>query len=166
MKCTNCLLDKSVDSYYKCNKNSSGLQQPCKDCSRVARTEKRRKRRERCIKQLGGKCIDCGSTENLEFDHNDPSTKEGWIHILLQCKEEILQKELAKCVLRCKDHHVQKTARESHARQVLAEHGTASRYRQGCKCPLCLAAERNRTRERSREYWRRNNGYYERNADS
>ena len=32
-------------------------------------------KRERYIQYLGGKCIDCGSTEKLEFDHVDPSAR-------------------------------------------------------------------------------------------
>lgn len=32
-------------------------------------------RRDRLIEMLGGKCVRCGATEDLEFDHIDPSTK-------------------------------------------------------------------------------------------
>lgn len=27
------------------------------------------------IEALGGRCVECGATERLEFDHRDPSTK-------------------------------------------------------------------------------------------
>jgi hypothetical protein len=32
-------------------------------------------RRARLIEMLGGACVRCGATEDLEFDHIDPSTK-------------------------------------------------------------------------------------------
>ena len=31
------------------------------------------KRRKLLVEMLGGKCVDCGRTENLQFDHKDPS---------------------------------------------------------------------------------------------
>lgn len=33
-------------------------------------------RRKELLDSLGGRCVDCGSTERLEFDHNQPRT---WI---------------------------------------------------------------------------------------
>lgn len=32
-------------------------------------------RRARAIEYLGAKCIECGSKNNLEFDHKDPNSK-------------------------------------------------------------------------------------------
>lgn len=34
-----------------------------------------RRRRKEAIKKLGGRCIQCGSTRLLEFDHTDQKTK-------------------------------------------------------------------------------------------
>jgi 5-methylcytosine-specific restriction endonuclease McrA len=38
--------------------------------------EKREKRRNLIYEALGGKCIECGSTYNLEIDHINPSLKK------------------------------------------------------------------------------------------
>lgn len=35
----------------------------------------RQRRRVQLIELLGGKCVRCGSTNDLEFDHIDPETK-------------------------------------------------------------------------------------------
>ena len=80
---------------------------------------------------LGGKCVVCGSTSNLEFHHIDPSQKEKRIRPLLSCKWDKLKKELDKCELRCHEHHL-----EAHA----AKHGSRTRYANGCRCELCLAS--------------------------
>ena len=55
---------------------------------------------------LGGKCVDCGTTENLQFDHKDPSKKSFNISCVLS---ERTFKELEKCELRCGDCHLEKT---------------------------------------------------------
>jgi 5-methylcytosine-specific restriction endonuclease McrA len=36
----------------------------------------RKNARAKLIAELGGKCVDCGTTENLEFDHKVPLTDE------------------------------------------------------------------------------------------
>lgn len=68
------------------------------------------RRREQAIESLGGKCVVCGSVEELEFDHVDPSTKSfsiakafsGWSWSRIQV-------ELDKCQLLCRDCHKVKT---------------------------------------------------------
>ena len=60
-------------------------------------------------KKMGGKCVKCGSTKNLEFDHIDPRTKEYTITSLFSRSPEIIEKELAKCQLLCHDCHIEKS---------------------------------------------------------
>ena len=55
---------------------------------------------------LGGKCVDCGTTKNLQFDHIDPSKKSFNISCVLS---ERTLKELEKCELRCGNCHLEKT---------------------------------------------------------
>tara|TARA_B100001113_G_C20920908_1_gene540043 strand:+ start:57 stop:779 length:723 start_codon:yes stop_codon:yes gene_type:complete len=64
------------------------------------------KRRKLLVEMLGGKCVDCGTTENLQFDHKDPSEKSFRISCVLS---ERTFKELEKCELRCGDCHLEKT---------------------------------------------------------
>lgn len=42
-----------------------------------------KERRISAVIQLGGCCVRCGTTESLEFDHIDPSTKTATIARLL-----------------------------------------------------------------------------------
>ena len=63
---------------------------------------------------LGGKCVVCGTTENLQFDHIDYKTKlykiSGIAH--LQFDNEKLQTEIKKCQLLCEKCHLEKTLKE------------------------------------------------------
>jgi hypothetical protein len=93
----------------------------------------RRKRREWALEYLGGVCVECGATENLEFHHKAPAEKEFNISPLLSRQKEILIEELNKCELRCSDHH-----KKEHA----TEHGKRWMWVKGCRCDLCVEAAR------------------------
>lgn len=67
------------------------------------------KRRLNAIAQLGGKCVTCGTTENLEFDHKDASLKSFSLGKFSSCSEVKWQAELSKCRLLCKSCHLNKT---------------------------------------------------------
>tara|TARA_B100001939_G_C16916057_1_gene606944 strand:- start:856 stop:1296 length:441 start_codon:yes stop_codon:yes gene_type:complete len=63
-----------------------------------------------CKEKLGGKCVKCGATERLEFDHIDPKNKSFCITSrLLMGDREKFQEELDKCQLLCYDCHLEKT---------------------------------------------------------
>jgi 5-methylcytosine-specific restriction endonuclease McrA len=70
-------------------------------------------RRDDAIVLLGGKCIDCGSTENLEFDHVDPALKRFNPTDIWSRNVVTRIDELAKCVLRCNSCHKKKTLSDS-----------------------------------------------------
>ncbi len=62
------------------------------------------------IEKLGGKCVKCGATERLEFDHIDPKNKSFEItRKFLMGDKEKFQEELDKCQLLCYDCHLEKT---------------------------------------------------------
>jgi 5-methylcytosine-specific restriction endonuclease McrA len=65
-------------------------------------------RRAKGIELLGGACARCQSTEGLEFDHVDPSTK--WKHNFWSYSWAKILKELDKCQLLCEDCHKEKTS--------------------------------------------------------
>ena len=66
--------------------------------------ELKRKNREWAVDQLGGKCVDCGCTDNLEFDHITPDYKERNVcHYLSSINR--LTEEIKKCELRCRQCH-------------------------------------------------------------
>lgn len=69
-------------------------------------------RRLYAINYLGGKCIVCGTIEELEFDHKDPYTKTRSIDQCLMLTKYQLNRELDKCQLLCKKHHKEKSKKE------------------------------------------------------
>lgn len=97
--------------------------------------ERYHRRRGEYIAEWGGKCVDCGSTENLEFDHINASSKmfnvakafAGWT-------DSRIRAELEKCVLRCSKHHLEKSRREDLGS---VEHGGGLTDKKNCRCNLC-----------------------------
>jgi hypothetical protein len=67
-----------------------------------------RKRRLDWINE-NGPCVDCGTWEGLEIDHLDPSLKEIHIGAIWSRRKEVRDLELAKCVVRCQGHHLDKS---------------------------------------------------------
>lgn len=84
---------------------------------------------------LGGRCVKCGSDENLEFDHVDPKSKVS--HRIWSWSQSRLIVELQKCQLLCRTCHVKKTSAE---RWRPITHGTVGGYRRGCHCHECNGA--------------------------
>ena len=74
--------------------------------------EQRKERKAYCIEYLGGKCVKCGATERLEFDHIDRTTKKYNITRKVDRTFDILKEELNKCQLLCYDCHKVKTISE------------------------------------------------------
>lgn len=68
-------------------------------------------RRAKAIEMLGGKCVDCGTTEQLEFDHVDENKKLFVVtQKLVSGAWDKLTEEINKCVLRCQSCHAYHTA--------------------------------------------------------
>lgn len=74
--------------------------------------ERYRQRRATAILFLGGKCVECGSEEDLHIDHIDPNTKEPYIGQLLTTRSwsKVIEPELKKYQLLCRSCHENKTA--------------------------------------------------------
>ena len=68
-------------------------------------------RRAEAIDILGGECVECGTTDNLEFDHIDPTTKSFSIGRGSSFSDERWYAELEKCQILCHEHHVIKSIR-------------------------------------------------------
>lgn len=85
--------------------------------------------RDKAKKYLGGVCVVCGTTESLEFDHIDPSTKLFTIANKMFIPWDALVAELDKCQLLCHHHH-----KDKHSTQ----HGSLRMYTNyKCRCDLC-----------------------------
>ena len=91
------------------------------------------------ISLLGGKCVQCGATDNLQFDHIDPSTKKFKITLMLSHSKKEVKEELKKCQLLCRECHDIKSIKESGKKVAKGTHGTLSSYRY-CKCEECVKA--------------------------
>lgn len=89
------------------------------------------------IQALDGKCVQCESTENLEFDHIDPETKSFSVMKLWNRSWDVLLPELEKCQLLCKECHKAKSI----ANQSV-NHGEGLTGRKNCYCALCAPLKR------------------------
>lgn len=103
-----------------------------------------RKFRKWALDFLGGKCLVCGSTEDLHIDHIDPKQKEYKISQLHSHKKEKQIRELNKCQILCKEHHIEKTLlmRDNKYNFSINEniHGSGYMYVvKGCRCLRCSA---------------------------
>ena len=88
--------------YYKLNKEKI----------REERREHHNERKELCLEYLGGKCVKCGTTHNLQFDHIKREGKKYTITEKITNNFTILKEELDKCQLLCYDCHKIKTKSE------------------------------------------------------
>jgi hypothetical protein len=94
-------------------------------------------------RQRGDACEDCGGTDQLEFDHIDPSTKIRNISTLNTASDERFWVEVTKCRLLCRPCHVAKTTAQGEwNRQPTAEHGRWTYDSKGCRCDTCCEAKR------------------------
>lgn len=90
------------------------------------RHEKAARQKKMALALLGGKCVKCGTDENLQFDHIDPSTKR--FHILQQITGNWaeIEKEIRKCQLLCYACHKGKSAAETTERNAIIFSGERS----------------------------------------
>lgn len=102
------------------------------DEHRAYNRERYKARRDAAIAQLGGKCVVCGTEEDLELDHIDPNTKRINFSTDWGVPESEWQKELAKTQLLCSIHHKKKSNKE---RSV--GHGEGKTGKRNCYCELC-----------------------------
>ena len=97
------------------------------------------KRRLEAIERMGGRCVDCGSVERLEFDHVRREEKTFAVADILLGETGRLNEELSKCVLRCKSCHSQKTLLED---PKAVPHGGGATGKHRCRCEACVARKR------------------------
>lgn len=120
----------------------------CKSCynehSRQYAKEKYHRIRSEWIDKLGGRCIGCGTDQELQFDHDDAKSKTYEIGTIIKSGHDKLANEMAKCVLRCRPCHIEKSRREGDLNTV--EHGGGAKGKRNCKCDPCM--------EKKREYMR------------
>lgn len=103
-------------------------------------------RRAMFIEEMGGKCALCSSTESLEFDHIDPSTKSFNVGDRLSNRnEESVRQELQKCQLLCSPCHKEKSRSSASF-----GHGGGKTGVRNCRCALCAPLKNAYMRELKR----------------
>jgi hypothetical protein len=80
------------------------------ELQRKYRSEKRKTRKLEAILYLGGKCVKCGTTVELELDHIDRKTKS--FPISLASSDKAFWEELSKCQVLCRWCHRIKSTEE------------------------------------------------------
>ena len=104
--------------------------------------------------KLGGKCVRCGKTEDLQFDHIDRTTKLFCVSEAAGHGESLdaFWAEVAKCQLLCRLHHIEK-GREAGDIPQAATHGALNMYTvYKCRCDLCRAAWNAYCRENKKKH--------------
>jgi hypothetical protein len=92
-------------------------------------------------------CAFCGSTRDLEIDHIDAKQKVS--HNIWSWSRSRREAELAKCRVLCRGCHQARSLEQKAELQPRRpmEHGTRATYDTwGCRCDVCLEAERSRHR--------------------
>jgi hypothetical protein len=93
-----------------------------------------------------GPCVKCGTWDNLEVDHIDPSTKEYEIANIWRRSQYIRDHELAKCQTLCNSCHIEKSTFEQKAAKPVS-HGSYKCYNKyKCRCDICVTAMRKRAK--------------------
>ena len=108
--------EKSAE-YYQLNKEKRAeyarkYREENREYTNKCKREYRDKRRAHCREYLGGKCVKCGTTHNLQFDHIKREGKKYEITRRLTYKFDTLKEELDKCQLLCAPCHLDKTTKE------------------------------------------------------
>ena len=93
-------------------------------------------------------CVRCGSTERLELDHIDPSTRDSALKAFHTAdfwswSMKRIEAEIAKCQVLCRKCHEAKTMVD------LGQTGHSRRgYDKGCRCVVCVEANNSHNRRR------------------
>jgi len=112
----------SLDEEYRQKVLEKNREQAKKHREKRTETQrlKRQERRKLLVEHLGGKCVGCGITENLQFDHLDRTQKMFSIGKKLDYSLDKLIPEVEKCQLLCYDCHEIKSL-INHDKDKLAE---------------------------------------------
>jgi hypothetical protein len=96
----------------------------------------RKRRANRAAYFAGKSCSWCGSVDQLELDHINPTDKLS--HLIWTWSPQRRASELAKCQVLCKPCHDRKCGLDGFFDRT-PRHGIA-RYARGCRCDTCRAA--------------------------
>ena len=92
----------------KLERNSQWAKQNRKHKTEKLR-ELRQRKRQQLVEHLGGKCVGCGTTKDLQFDHINRADKLYTIGKIIDWDMSRILPEVEKCQLLCKECHRIKT---------------------------------------------------------
>lgn len=101
------------------------------------------------ISKLGGICVNCGTVEELQFDHIDPYSKQIEIRLLIKGRHWD-HPEIKKIQLLCKSCH-HKKSRQEQSLIANKKHGFSRTAYNRCGPPKC---------NKCKEWNRKSNGGY------
>ena len=121
-ECGRCKVEKSVDEFYKNNKNlTTGLSSWCKQCQKSDKKTHYKNNRDKYIQsEVNGrkwfieykrtlKCSRCGFNHPaaLDFHHIDPSTKSFKMSNISRVEKNkaLIMEEISKCKVLCANCH-------------------------------------------------------------
>jgi hypothetical protein len=109
-----------------------------KDKQREAQLKWASEKRRRFLEKMGSRCCKCGSSDRIEVDHIDRTTKVS--HNIWSWSDIRIEEELKKCQLLCYECH-----HEKHRQEMVKPivHGTWQSYKRTynpCRCDLCRRA--------------------------
>ncbi len=110
------------------------------------------KRRQEAIILLGGVCVDCGSVEDLQFDHIIAKDKTIDISKVWSCSSKRFNEEVSKCVLRCDSCHKIKSRKFD---WKIVDHGGGMSGKNRCQCAPCRKQKTEYMRKYMRTYNRK-----------
>lgn len=107
-------------------------------------------RRVELKEMLGGKCVGCGTTEDLEFHHKEPATKLFSIGQCIDTNWDKLVTEAKKCELLCGSCHDVETIK-----QLSVPHGGGASGKKNCPCIPCKSKKAEYMKQYKRPHPRR-----------
>lgn len=116
-------------------------------------SDRRLNRRNKLIEMSGGKCKECDSSENLEFNHINRQDKNFILSgFNLDKPWALIIEEHSKCELLCSNHHKEYTRTQWQNGELAAwnkdlhgdyKHGSPRTYHElKCRCEKCKLAKR------------------------
>ena len=111
--------DKNSERYKRYKHLSDEYRKNNKDRINARQRELKIRKRNILIEHLGGQCVGCGTTHNLQFDHIDRANKSFTIGRCLGNKLDDLIIEANKCQLLCKSCHKIKTRAHNDTHETL-----------------------------------------------
>jgi len=126
---------------------------PTNEYMKTYMANRRKTRRQKLFDLSGSECVDCGSPDDLELNHKDPTTKSFTLSGAgLDRSWKSILEELDKCEVVCKTCHDEKTKQQWRDGAITPwnkgirgeyYHGTARMYHEmTCRCDRCKTAKR------------------------